>query len=129
MRRSVTILRERTGPAPGSRGRAGLVRLVAIGALSLGTLGVGAASASAAVEAPAGTDPDVAAAYRCDVVYTTAYYSWITTGHSHIDSMLHAERSYSACDAKRQTYLVRPGDLRPDKPIIIDPSLLTQVRP
>lgn len=71
-------------------------------------LSVVALGASAHAAAPTGKPPipdvtitpdPLTPAYKCDVAYTVAYYSWITSGHSHVDSLLHAERVFIACDA------------------------------
>jgi hypothetical protein len=109
-----SIRPDRRTPTPGSRARPGLARALAVGATALVALCGGVASASA-TETAAQTDPDVAMSRTCDVAYTVAYYSWITTGHTHIESMGHAERTYTACDYNRKTRVTRvtPVDLPP----------------
>ncbi|WP_327673602.1 hypothetical protein [Kitasatospora sp. NBC_00458] len=81
------------------------VRSLAVLALSAVAALTGTAAAQAA--APPGTtvvtptvDPkplEEAAAYRCDVEYTVAYYSYRQLGYPELESVLHAEKTYALC--------------------------------
>ncbi|MED7953745.1 hypothetical protein ACFVYP_04645 [Kitasatospora sp. NPDC058201] len=85
-----------------------LSRSFAVLALSATALLTGTAAAQAAAPPGATTgdlsvDPkpveQVAAAYRCDVEYTVAYYSYRQQGYPELESLLHAEKTYALCAA------------------------------
>ncbi|WP_406192316.1 hypothetical protein OH807_00710 [Kitasatospora sp. NBC_01560] len=85
-----------------------LTRPLAVAALAVTAVlagGAGAAHATAvdpSTQVPLVVDQPYtqqAAAHRCDVEYTVAYYSYRTQGYPELESLLHAEKSYALCQA------------------------------